>query len=132
MSDIAKAIDKAIREHVVADMPVRIRDLSNMAWADLMFGPYSAADYAEESPERETAWPGYQTAVRELREWADETIPRVLWVDTDADCVMATRPSSGYVDDDGNWIEDDWSEIYEVDRGDIMRAIFGDLVNNGL
>lgn len=98
-------------------MTPEIAELARLAWWDLWYGPHSAEAYAEEGAKFE--WPGYSQAIDQIRQWCRENLCDV-WVDTDSDCVIESEP---------DFEEEFWMKV-SLDR--VKRAVFGDLVGNGL
>lgn len=84
---IEKRMHWAVQEQLFTP---RISDLSNMAWAHLNYGPFSPADFSEESPNRETQWPGWESATAEMSQWANDLGDR--WYSTEDEILLSSEP----------------------------------------
>jgi hypothetical protein len=141
--------EKAIAAYV--DVPPHIHVAANVVRYDLLYGPSwirvpqgsvelinddCLATYRDDLVDDmgdgdilEEAYTGLVSAA--LRDFID-SLPSMLYVDTDSYCVSEFEPDShwdtGEVDEDTGesiWEEQDLSSWYRADRGDIVCAIFG-------
>lgn len=64
----------------------------------------------------------FSAAVDRIRDALD--FVGTIWIDHEADDVLTSEPE-GWEDEDGEWQEPDWSQIYRYDRRDLIRQIVG-------
>lgn len=98
---MSKNHNKIIAAHCEAMMPQRIKDLVELATADLLYGPPYPGDYADraeelnlENPEQYRNY-DFSTCCREIGDWADDELPSRLWLDSQSDCVAESDPTRG-------------------------------------
>ena len=125
---MARDWEKAVKKHYWDKMPKRIKELTGAAKMDLNFGPHSKQDFKEEG----VSWPGYEKATQKIEEWADANIPSEIWYNDGADDISESEPQGWEDEETGEWHEPFLEETYHLEHRDIMRAVFGDLVGNGV
>lgn len=96
-------------------VPENINQIRNIAWADLMYGPYGAQNIEG------CDYPGFDKALDALQSWCDQNVFEV-WADGD---FLYTSEPEGYEDETGEYIEPFWEEIYHYERKDVIVALFG-------
>ncbi len=118
---IQKAISGAFGDYIADKVPPDINDLRRMAWFSLMFGPYSAADFEEESPGRPARWPGWESALDKLKTWAEENLPRELYFEEWSGYLSESEPEGWKDEETGEWFDpepcytvDAWREFFGV------------------
>lgn len=120
--------EKLIKQYVEEKMPKRIKTLVGAAKWDLHMGPHSTADFRAEG----ISWPGYTSACKKIQEFIDSDMPHELWVDTEAGYVQESEPEAWFDEETGEHVEPMWDDFVRFDNGAIMRAVFGELVGNGI
>ncbi len=127
--------DKLIAEHCAALVPQHVKDLIDLAVADLYHGPPYPGGYedrAEElSLENPEQYKGYDftRCCKEIDAWADDNLPSRLWIDSQSEFVEDSDPTVGaYAEEcerDGCPILPE--DFYLYDSVAIRRAVFGTL-----
>lgn len=120
---IARDTEDAVRNYFREKMPERIKRLKNVATHDLWHGPMAAGTIDEYFE-----WPGWSSAIDELKTWCDATLCDV-WVDIQCDGVMESEPQGRWVDRDDpdneeSWEEPCWEDIVHLDISDVKRLLF--------
>lgn len=128
--------DQATRElHRFADekrgeLAANVRTLIHQARMDLHYGSYRVGEN----------YPGFMEAMQTIRSAVDDLGVDDVWIDWDAGEVMETEPEGHEIanpywsvhDPDGepsSWIEPHWETITRFDRGEVIRAMLGDLAD---
>lgn len=145
MTAIQRAIENALEAAYV--VPDHIAACASAIRYDLYHGPsfsripasgieaFTVDDYATdyESLEDDLAEHGgkivetYTGLVAEtLRAWIDD-LPSELWFDSMAECLQDCEPEG--FDEDGEWIEPDYSDYYRLDRDDIILGLLGKTIS---
>lgn len=136
------------------DVPDYIRACANSCYYDLMHGPsWSRIPQGDITKFNDDCLATYREDLDDEAESGDlvtETytgpvgdalraflgdLPSRAWVDADCDCYMTREPEAEFISDDdgdsendgerGFWQEPHWESIYQLDRSDIVAALFG-------
>lgn len=115
-------VESAVRAHFMGMMDKRTVKLLEAAKYDLYYGPATANDVGLKGYT-------YPKAIDELNDWWDEHGSEV-WYDSQADLVEESEPEA-FEDDDGELIEPNWEDYYEVDKSTAKKWVFGRLISDG-
>lgn len=119
--------NRDVEKHFEKKMPKKIKNLVSGALMDLHSGPMSKADMRDHGIK---AWPGYSSALKQIRDWADDNISEV-WYDMQSGYVEESEPKAWKDEETGEWVEPFWEDYVHFDRRDVMREVFGSLVTDG-
>lgn len=127
--------DRLIASYCEAKMPQHVKDLVELAMADLYHGPPYPGGYEDRAEELSLAEPekykeyDFVRCCREIDAWADDELPSRLWLDSQSDNIEDSDPTVGaYAEEcerDGCPILAE--DFYLYDSVGIRRAVFGTL-----
>ena len=100
-------------------VPFEIRRLARIATFDLWNGPVG-----DENDEEGFTYPGFETAVKTLREWSTDQLSDV-WLNTGTEEVCAEEPNFILTDEETGETFDKSADWCIVDVKEVKRAIFG-------
>lgn len=115
-SNIEQEIKKALWK--AYPPPKRVKWLIGAARYDLHYGPTQAGEDVDGHK-----YPGFTSALDEIRNWFDDKVPREVWYDNDSGEILESEPES--YEEDGEVFEPDWQEIYHVK--DSWKGMLGEL-----
>jgi hypothetical protein len=93
----------------------RMNHLASWLRADLWDGPQ---DYSEDG----APCKGFVSGCEALTESLDEIVE--VYLEDWSGCILESEPE-GFEDDDGEWIEPEYSDYTKYERGDILRELLG-------
>jgi hypothetical protein len=109
-----KNLEKVVAKHFT--IPKQIHAMAMLATRDLYFGPNV----------QDEDYPGFATAIKHVKTWAQNNIPSTLWVDMDCEQCLESEPDYGFEDEEtGEFVEYYMENTYHLDSyRDILKCIF--------
>jgi hypothetical protein len=130
------------------DVPDHITACARACYYDLMHGPswsripqgdvarFTVDDYGsiredmeDESESGDLIEETYTGKVGDALRAFIDNLPSQCWIDCDSDCYSESEPESSYQDDEGEWHECYLDDTCQLDRSDIVAALFGQTIS---